>query len=116
MAATLALWVQMALVSFPVESVPSSHSVFSTSALGLPSPPLQLGCLGLELLATKSNLLLSDNVYNFLGCKNLKNVFVSAVTWCKLDVDGPENNAPSPTATAVLLTPGVNQRLPERCV
>lgn len=74
-------------VSFPVKFVPSSRSVFSISGFGL----LPWGSC-LDLLPTKSNLLLTDNLCNVLGCRNLKNVLVSPVTWRQLDRDGPESS------------------------
>lgn len=57
------------------------------------------------LLPIKSNLLLTDNLYNLLGCRSLKNVSASPVTWCKLAGEGPENYFPSFTAIIVQLTP-----------
>jgi hypothetical protein len=96
MIATCAAWCHMPLVSFPIEFVPSGLSAFSISGFGLfPWVP----CL--TLVPTKSNLPLTDNLYNLLRCRSLKNVFVSLVTWHKLDVDGPENYSSSPAEMTV---------------
>lgn len=96
MTVTSTAWGHMALVSFPTEFVPSSLSVFSISGLGLLP---WVSCLALVL--AKSNLPLTDNLYNLLGCRSLKNVFISPVTWYKLDGDGPENYSPSPAEMIV---------------
>lgn len=98
-AAILVAWVHRVLVSFPVEFVPSSYSVFLSVVFSSP----WVSCVA--LLPIKSNLLLTDNLYNLLGCRRLKNVSASPVTWCKLGGDGPENYFPSFIAIIVQLTP-----------
>lgn len=67
----LSLWVHAALVSLSVEFVLFSHSVFSVSDFQLLPT---VSCLA--PLLTKSNLFLTDNLYNLLGCRSLKNIFV----------------------------------------
>lgn len=57
------------------------------------------------LVPNKSNLLLTDRLYNLLGYRSFKNALVSLVTRYKLDGDGPENDSPSPTEITRRLTP-----------
>lgn len=70
MTATCTVWCHRALVSFPIESVPESLSVFSISGFSL-FP--WVSCLA--LMPTKSNLPLTDNLDNLLGYRPFKTVF-----------------------------------------
>lgn len=95
--ATCTVWCRRALVSFPIEFAPYSLSISGFRLLPW------VVCLA--LVPTKSNLPLTDNLYNLLGYRSLKNIFISLVAWYKLDGDGPENYSSRAAEITVYISP-----------